>query len=317
MKRIIEILENGVRDASGNPVAGGKAKFFLAGTTDLSTVFQEFDLTDPHPNPATLDGSGRLLGAYSDFRLDIVISNSSGAVVRTIRNAGTADSDITQASLAEAAGAGLVNNIDDNSKIDVNPDGTTVRVLDDKVGVVPGGINQTQLASDVTVATSLTPGTDAAKLSKGAINNSTAVTGKVQVGGNSGFPYLEGTNGKTLARIDSDNTQSRPLVVSEVPATNGLLIIRGSVNSGGIKTDGEGFTSVRDSLGRYTITFDTAYLTKPMLIVATDAAVGFSNTVAGGFAVTTALGKVGISTLVSPTDTDGNFSFIAIGETSV
>lgn len=101
MKRLIEILETGVRGLDGSWVASGTVKFLEAGTQTLATVYQEFDFENPYSNPATLDTSGRLQGVYYDGRLDLVIQDSLGAVVRTIRNVGTDDSDITVTGISQ------------------------------------------------------------------------------------------------------------------------------------------------------------------------------------------------------------------------
>lgn len=93
MIRLIDTLAAGVTDDAGAPLASGTVTTYLAGTTTLYTVYQDFELSNPHPNPATLDAAGRLI-AYADTRVKLVIATSAGVTVRTVDNVGNADSDI-------------------------------------------------------------------------------------------------------------------------------------------------------------------------------------------------------------------------------
>lgn len=49
------------------------------------------------------------------------------------------------------------------------------------------------------------------------------------------------------------------VVANTNPSTSGLSVIRGLINSSGAVAHGEGFTSVRNSVGDYTITYSTAF----------------------------------------------------------
>lgn len=100
MIKLIELLAAGVTDDAGEPLENGTVTSYLAGTTTLETLYEDFGLEEPHANPLTLDEAGRII-AFCDERVKLVISDSDGAVVRTIDNVGTSDSDIpTSASQA-------------------------------------------------------------------------------------------------------------------------------------------------------------------------------------------------------------------------
>lgn len=103
MVQLIDVLAAGVTDSSGAVVASGTVTVYTAGTTTLQTVYQEYELENPHSNPLTLDAAGRAV-AYADGRVKLVISNSSGSVVRTIDDVGIEDADVLadiQADLTE------------------------------------------------------------------------------------------------------------------------------------------------------------------------------------------------------------------------
>ena len=94
--QLLDILAHGVRDASDNVVQSGKVTSYEPGTTTLKTLFEEFELLTPLPNPATLDAVGRLI-AYSSDRVKLVIEKSDGTSVRTIDDVGISDADISSA----------------------------------------------------------------------------------------------------------------------------------------------------------------------------------------------------------------------------
>jgi microcystin-dependent protein len=106
MIRLIEILASGVTDDSAAVLASGTVTSYLAGTTTLETIYEDFTLTDPHSNPLTLSASGRAV-AYSNKRLKLVFRNAAGTVVRTIDNVGTNDTDVP-ASTSQAIPAGSI-----------------------------------------------------------------------------------------------------------------------------------------------------------------------------------------------------------------
>jgi len=93
MIKLVDILASGIKDAVGEPLAGGTVTSYLAGTTTLETLYEDFELDDPHSNPLTLDAAGMAV-AYSTERVKLVFHNSSGTLVRTINNVGTNNSDV-------------------------------------------------------------------------------------------------------------------------------------------------------------------------------------------------------------------------------
>lgn len=137
MKRHIEVLEDGITNSSGVLLASGTVKFFTGGTTTLKTVFKDFDLTIPHPNPLTLDAAGRIT-AFHDGRTKLVISDSAGALVRTVDNVGTEDSDVAAAAIALVDGDGLVR-VPGTTQLNVNVDNSTINIVDDKIQLKDNG----------------------------------------------------------------------------------------------------------------------------------------------------------------------------------
>lgn len=146
MISLVHILQSGVTDDSGAVLASGTVRSYVAGTTTLTTLYQDFELETPHSNPLTLDAAGRAK-AYVDGRVKLVISNSSGTVVRTIDNVGMDDSDVASSITANTAGSGLVAN---GNAYDVNVDGSTLTIENDALSVVAAGIvdNSTIEASE-------------------------------------------------------------------------------------------------------------------------------------------------------------------------
>lgn len=147
MRRLIDILATGVTGDDGEPLANGTVTFYDAGTTNLRTVYEDFEETggNEHSNPATLDAAGRLI-AYSSYRLKLLIKNSSGATVRTIDDVGTADSDLTIAAASDLAGSGLTAPGD--GSLAVNVDGTTLEINSDALRLKDGGVSTDKLADD-------------------------------------------------------------------------------------------------------------------------------------------------------------------------
>lgn len=105
MIRLVDILASGVTDDDGAILANGTVTAYLAGTTTLETLYEDFDLEEPHANPLTLSASGRAI-AFTDERVKLVFHDSDGNLIRTIDNVGTADSDVpTSSSQAIPAGS--------------------------------------------------------------------------------------------------------------------------------------------------------------------------------------------------------------------
>ncbi len=65
---------------TGAPLRGGKLYFFQAGTiSTVQNAYKDTGLTDPHPNPITLDGAGRVPSFYlADGSIHIRLTNAQG-----------------------------------------------------------------------------------------------------------------------------------------------------------------------------------------------------------------------------------------------
>lgn len=65
---------------SGQPLRGGKLWFFRAGTISTpQNAYRDSGLTQPHPNPITLDGAGRVPSFYlADGATHIRLTNAQG-----------------------------------------------------------------------------------------------------------------------------------------------------------------------------------------------------------------------------------------------
>lgn len=293
MIQLIDILAMGVRDDSDNPLSLGQVYTYDAGTTTLKTTYQDRDLEDPHPNPIVLDANGRIK-AWAEDRVKLVIQTAAGATLRTIDNVGLSDADIASASVAEAAGSGLVVAEDDTLAVDV--DGSTLTITSNKV----------KIASGATL-----PGSpsSAANFTVGAILE---VTTKL-------YPTTD-TNAavsspgpKTISV--SDGSRVLPVVTSIAPdSTSSLNIIRGGTKWTGAAMSstsgsGEGWTAARNGTGDYTITFTTAFAATPTV---THSAHGASYST-----VTTAQSVSAVRIVVygggSPADNTDGIDFIAIG----
>jgi hypothetical protein len=65
---------------TGRPLRGGRLHFFQAGTIATpQNAFRDTALTQPHPNPITLDGAGRIPSFYlADGAIHIRLANAQG-----------------------------------------------------------------------------------------------------------------------------------------------------------------------------------------------------------------------------------------------
>lgn len=142
MNRLIEIIESGYLDGSAEPLALGTVTSYLAGTSTLQVLYQDFALTTPHANPLTLSAEGRAT-AYSGTRVKLVFKTAAGATVRTVDNVGTADSDLAAATATALAGDGLVAPGD--GTLAINPDGDTLELSSDELRVKDRGLSLTKL----------------------------------------------------------------------------------------------------------------------------------------------------------------------------
>lgn len=259
MISLINILAVGVTGDDGEPLENGTVTFYEAGTTTLKTVYEEFELENPHSNPATLDDAGRLI-AYADGRLKLVISNSSGTVVRTIDDVGTADSDLTIAVAGETlAGNGII--VNDEGALSVNVDATTLSISSDVVSVADDGVGEDQLADDAVTTDKIAD--DAVTGDK--LANAITVATSVKVTSTGGTLVGLGAT-KTLGI--SDGTTSLPIVTSAASGSNSLKIIRGRVSAADASiSQGAGFTASLSATGFVDITFTTAFSEIPTVVV--------------------------------------------------
>ena len=149
MISLIDILAVGVTDSAGVAVANGTVAFYDAGTTTLKTVYQDYELTNPHANPATLDTAGRLI-AYAENRLKLVIYDSDSALVRTIDNVGFADTDVDVSAITITPGSGL--SVDDSGAVAAAVDDTSIAITGGLIGVKTLGVQQSHLAPKTTAS---------------------------------------------------------------------------------------------------------------------------------------------------------------------
>lgn len=300
MIQLIDVLASGVTDASGLPLSSGQVYVYGAGTTTLQTVYEDRELENPHPNPLTLDDAG-CVTAYAEDRVKIVVISSAGSTIRTVDNVGISDSDITAASVSEAAGSGLVAGGDDT--LDVDVDGTTITISANKVKIA----NSAVLPGSPQSESNFTVGVDLDVLGHITAGGIVTATTSVRPTGPSNAT-ITSTAAKTA--LISDGSRVLPIVTSISPGSGlCLTIVRGSVNSSGTKTAGEGFTSVRNSSGNFTITFSTAFSVAPVAVASITASGTITANVTA--ASTTALT---VLTFVGGSSTDSGFNFVAIGE---
>ena len=69
-------------DSQARPLSGGKLYFFQTGTSTPQDAFQDTALTIRHPNPLTLDSSGRIPAFYlADGTIKIRLANLAGDTI--------------------------------------------------------------------------------------------------------------------------------------------------------------------------------------------------------------------------------------------
>lgn len=125
-------------------------------------------------------------------------------------------------------------------------------------------------------------------------------------------PYLEALSGsdKTINILDGSSNQDRPIVVSAKPSVEGLMIVRGRVfGTTGNVAKGEGFSSVRNSAGNYTITFTDAFANNNVTATATFSGVLFRDVQTDN----EGSASFNVYTSVAGVLTDGDFNFQALG----
>jgi hypothetical protein len=69
-------------DSLGRPLSGGKLYFFQTGTSTPQSAYQDTALTIAHPNPMTLDSSGRIAAFYlADGSIKIRLADAAGVTI--------------------------------------------------------------------------------------------------------------------------------------------------------------------------------------------------------------------------------------------
>jgi hypothetical protein len=69
-------------DSQARPLSGGKLYFFATGTSTPQNAYQDTALTIAHPNPLTLDSSGRIPAFYlADGTIKIRLADISGVTI--------------------------------------------------------------------------------------------------------------------------------------------------------------------------------------------------------------------------------------------
>lgn len=118
-----------VEDVNGNPLAGGKLWFYLAGTEDDLETYQDSAGATPHANPVVADASGMFAPIYMtrNATFKTVLTTSAGSVVQSIDNI-TARSAFPSGSLG-SPGISFVG----------DPDTGFYRVGANSFGAVAGG----------------------------------------------------------------------------------------------------------------------------------------------------------------------------------
>lgn len=131
--------------------------------------------------------------------------------------------------------------------------------------------NTGQISASNTIPSTITLGAGAATLSSATIAGGaifTSDSGYVRPG--SGAILAQGSSGNTLQINDSVNTTARPIVVSAQPGTNGLMIVRGFVNSAGVAITGEGYSVNKIGTGNYQILYTSNFTDAAVPVVTPD-----------------------------------------------
>jgi len=281
--RLINLLASGIRDTAGVIAANAQVYSYRAGTTTLTPLYEDFDLTDPFPNPLTLDAAGVAI-AYVDRKVKLVIVDSEGATIRQIDHVGTDSSDVAAAATSVQAGAGLI--VDGDGALAVNPDGATLTVVADVLKIPNDGVGAAQidddivLSGDCSVTGSFTSG--------GNMQVGDALTDTLRIGGPAGA-LLQTDNGNLISPsivwlaaitnaalkaysartlgVRSAGIVDYPLVVSAGAPAHGQQIVAGHVTSAPALSLGEGFSVASGGTGIRNVTFTAALATSPIVVV--------------------------------------------------
>jgi hypothetical protein len=215
MKRIIDILASGLVDSDGEVLANGIVTAYEKNSTTLKTLYRDWDLTLPHPNPATLDDSGKLI-AYADGRIKLSVADSDGVFDYSIDHIGNDDEDVAAAASEIVAGSGLSSV---SGELEVVVDDVTVELSDGELALKAGGVSTDKIADGAVTTAKL------AALNYTLSNSSSTFS-------NSGAAYVDVTNLSA-----SITTTGKPVWI--------ILVADGSSSESGITTGGSSAVNVR------------------------------------------------------------------------
>lgn len=304
------VYESGVdlyyRDGSGNNIritqsgslagAAGTITGLPSGTASASYVAGTFIFQSATATPANVDGESFILRNNA--------ANSKGLTLSP-PNAMASNYSITLPVLPSGNNTILTIDTSGNISPAMVLDNSTLVNVSGTLQVATGGITGLQIAG-----ATITSGNIA-----GASITGSNIAANTITGGNIATSTIASGNLINSINLPGTNVTANGhnLIVSATNASNNLQIIRGSVNSGGTKINGEGFSASRSGAGAYNITFSLSFLSPPVIMAIVDAGTGNSG---GWTALTSSLaaGSFNIQTInTSLAPADQNFSFIAIG----
>lgn len=220
---LIDYLAAGVVDSTGAPYSGGSVSFYQAESTTLQTVYQERELVNPHPNPAVLDSSGKLI-AFASTRLKIVVAKADGSAQLTTDNVGIGSGEILAGDIS--AGAVTSSTIADgsvvNSKIADNSISTS-QIVDAAVTTAKRAsvgqqissscgtflINSTSFTNVTNLSVSITTSGRPVCIALQSDGTGSAASIGINVNGTTQFSFLRGaTEIARVAVISSSGTAS-------------------------------------------------------------------------------------------------------------
>lgn len=236
MKRIVENLSSGLTDSSGVPVSYGSVYSYANGTSTLTALYKDWDLTIPHENPLKLDSAGKI-NAYVDARVDVTVYDADGTELYTLYDLGTGISDVTPDISAISAGNGVTVeetevavSFDD---VTINTSSGLVQVKDSGVTtdkMVDGDIERDKLAdvNSNTASVSAASGTASSFTAISGASKSVTVTGRpVFIFFNEDFVTLGSSSFQSGlgTRADDDDFQIR---IKRDSTVIGTVILGGS-----------------------------------------------------------------------------------------
>jgi hypothetical protein len=195
----IEALWNGLRDNSGEPLAGGYVYQYQGGTTTAATLYTTMACGTVHANPLVLDAYGRALAfGYRDYKF--VVCDSAGTTLFT-------HDDLNYSywnSSNDGTGSGL-----DADKLEGRHAGNTIDLIPISDGTLCVGLNAQKLggyqASNATGSIPINNGTVNTGLNANYLAGYSAgnATGNIPISNgtyNAGLnaAYLNGSNASSF-----------------------------------------------------------------------------------------------------------------------